>query len=70
MLTTLALAGCGDGGGSATEPERTQPEKTPTQAQPPSGRGVALDKIGEFDQPDYVAQPPGSTDLYVVEGLR
>ena len=67
MLTTLALAGCGDGGGSATEPERTQPEKTPTQAQPPSGRGVALDKIGEFDQPDYVAQPPGSTDLYVVE---
>lgn len=67
MLTTLALAGCGDGGGSATEPERTQPEKTPAQAQQPSGRGVALDKIGEFDQPDYVAQPPGSTDLYVVE---
>ena len=67
VLTTLAFAGCGDGGGSATEPERTQPEKTPTQAQQPSGREVALDKIGEFDQPDHVAQPPGSTDLYVVE---
>jgi glucose/arabinose dehydrogenase len=62
------IAGCGDDdGGSATEPERTQPETTPTQAQQPSGRGVALEKIGEFDQPDYVAQPPGSTDLYVVE---
>jgi glucose/arabinose dehydrogenase len=28
---------------------------------------VTLQKIGDFDQPDYVAQPPGSSDLYVVE---
>ena len=48
-------------------PGPTQPSTTPTQAQQPSGREVALEKIGEFDQPDYVAQPPGSTDLYVVE---
>jgi glucose/arabinose dehydrogenase len=66
-LTILALAGCGDDGDSATAPERTRPATTPTQAEQPSGRGVALEKIGEFDQPDYVAQPAGSTDLYVVE---
>jgi glucose/arabinose dehydrogenase len=28
---------------------------------------VSLQKIGDFDQPDYLAQPPGSDDLYVVE---
>jgi len=28
---------------------------------------VSLEKIGDFDQPDYLAQPPGSDDLYVVE---
>jgi glucose/arabinose dehydrogenase len=62
------IAGCGDDdGGATTAPVRTQPETTPTQTQQPSGRGVALEKIGEFDEPDYVAQPPGSTDLYVVE---
>ena len=44
----------------------TQPSTTPTQAQQPWTRARA-GKIGEFDQPDYVAQPPGSTDLYVVE---
>ena len=66
-LSTLALAGCGDDGDSPMEPKRTQPETTATQAQQPSGRGVALEKIGEFDQPDYVAQPPESDDLYVVE---
>jgi glucose/arabinose dehydrogenase len=67
------IAGCGDDGDSDTAPEPTQPETTPTQAQKPSGRGVTLEKIGEFDQPDYVAQPPGSGDLYVVErpgGIR
>ena len=28
---------------------------------------MRLEKIGDFDQPTYVAQPPGSNDLYVVE---
>jgi glucose/arabinose dehydrogenase len=61
------IAGCGDDGDSDTAPEPTQPETTPTQAQKPSGRGVALEKIGEFDQPLYLTQAPGSDSLYVVE---
>jgi glucose/arabinose dehydrogenase len=28
---------------------------------------VRLEKVGDFDQPVYVTQPPGSDDLYVVE---
>ena len=64
-------AGCGDddgttatGTGAATAPAR--------DAGPPpvgDGRGgVRLAKVGEFDAPLYVAQPPGeSRDLYVVE---
>lgn len=67
-LTTLALAGCGGDDDATTVPGLpTQPSPTPTQAKQPSGREVALEKIGEFDQPDYVAQPPESDDLYVVE---
>jgi glucose/arabinose dehydrogenase len=67
-LTTLALAGCGGDDDATTVPGLpTQPSTTPTQAKQPSGREVALEKIGEFDQPDYVAQPPESDDLYVVE---
>jgi glucose/arabinose dehydrogenase len=53
------IAACGgsdsDGGGT-------------TAAQRPQGDGqVRLEKIGDFDQPVYVTQPPGSDDLYVVE---
>jgi glucose/arabinose dehydrogenase len=47
------LAGCG---GGSSEPEPT-----------PFGGKVRLAKVGDFDQPDYVTQPPGSADLYVVE---
>jgi glucose/arabinose dehydrogenase len=61
------IAGCGGDDGPTTEPERTQPETTQAQPEQPSGRGVALRKIGEFDQPLYVTQTPGSGDLYVVE---
>jgi len=54
------IAGCG--GGSHSNSDST------TSAGPPQGNGqVALQKIGSFDQPDYIAQPPGSDDLYVVE---
>jgi glucose/arabinose dehydrogenase len=67
---SLVGAGCGDdettrtGTGAATAPTR--------DAGPPpvgDGRGgVRLAKVGEFDAPLYVAQPPGeSRDLYVVE---
>src|SRR5215208_402847 len=55
----LIIAACGgsdsNGGG-------------PTAAQQPQGDGrVRLEKIGDFNQPVYVTQPPGSDDLYVVE---
>ena len=64
-------AGCGDddettatGTGAATAPARDA-------GAPPvgdGGGGVRLAKVGEFDAPLYVAQPPGeSRDLYVVE---
>jgi glucose/arabinose dehydrogenase len=61
LLAGVALiAGCG--GGSDSDGTGT------TVAQPPQGSGeVHLEKVGDFDQPVYVTQPPGSPDLYVVE---
>lgn len=56
-LAAVALvAGCG-GGSDATD----------TMAQSPGENDVRLAKVGDFDNPDYVTQPPGSRDLYVVE---
>jgi glucose/arabinose dehydrogenase len=61
-LPALAALIAGCGGGSDSDETGTSP------AQPPQGDGqVRLEKVGEFDQPVYVTQPPGSTDLYVVE---
>jgi glucose/arabinose dehydrogenase len=54
---TAVMAGCGSGsgnGGTATQPVRDAGQ-------------VRLEKVGDFNQPDYVTQPPGSDDLYVVE---
>ncbi|HSD23655.1 MAG TPA: PQQ-dependent sugar dehydrogenase [Solirubrobacterales bacterium] len=53
------LAGCGGGSDSA--------DTTSTAEQQASGGELRLEKIGDFDQPVYVTQPPGSRDLYVVE---
>ncbi len=53
------IAGCG-GGSDSSDPS------TAAQ-QPPAGGQVRLEKVGDFDQPDYVTQAPGSDDLYVVE---
>jgi glucose/arabinose dehydrogenase len=55
------IAGCG--GGSDQGGTETAAEQQATSA---NGK-VRLEKIGDFDQPDYVTQPPGSGDLYVVE---
>ena len=56
----LIIAACG--GGSDSNGGGT------TAAQQPQGDGrVRLEKIGDFNQPVYVTQPPGSDDLYVVE---
>ncbi len=52
----LLAAGCGDDGNETTG-----------EGSGSGGGGVALTEIGSFDAPVYVAQPPGSDDLYVVE---
>jgi glucose/arabinose dehydrogenase len=49
------IAGCG---GGSPDTEGTAPQ---------SGGAVRLEKVGDFDQPVYVTQPPGSDDLDVVE---
>jgi glucose/arabinose dehydrogenase len=55
------IAGCG---GESDQGET----ETGTGQQPPSADGeVRLEKIGDFDQPNYLTQPPRSEDLYVVE---
>ena len=53
------IAGCGGGSDSSSTTTAAQ--------QPRSGEQVRLQKVGDFDQPDYVTQAPGSDDLYVVE---
>ena len=62
----LLLAGCG--GGSEDPNTASQAStSTGTRAAPRTGTGVKLAQIGEFDHPDYIAQAPGTSDLYVVE---
>ncbi len=56
LLCTALVAGCGGGGGSS--------ETTATES---GGGSLRLEKVGDFNQPTYIAQPPGSNDLYVVE---
>jgi glucose/arabinose dehydrogenase len=55
---TLAIAACGSAPGGS---------QSATQAEAGNG-GVRLEKIGDFNQPVYVAAPPGDArDLFVVE---
>jgi glucose/arabinose dehydrogenase len=54
-----SLAGCG--GGSDSGEGTTAAQGSPSHGQ------LRLEKIGDFEQPVYVTQPPGSDDLYVVE---
>jgi glucose/arabinose dehydrogenase len=68
ILCALSLgagaAACGGGGGEGDGAAQATTTTLPTVA----GRGpLKLIPIGEFDQPLYVTQPPGSDDLYVVE---
>lgn len=68
----MLVAGCGGGGekGGSTLPE---PPPRHGKAPPQTGDGhggVRLEKVGDFDQPLYVAQPPGDDrDLFVVEQI-
>jgi glucose/arabinose dehydrogenase len=68
-VASLLIAGCG--GDDEDSPQTTSPAATDTAAQPepaPSGGGkVSLAKVGDFEQPTYIAQAPGTEDLYVVE---
>jgi glucose/arabinose dehydrogenase len=57
------LTGCGDDG-SGNPAATTEAAQT---AQAGDAGPIALEKIGDFDQPVFVAQPPGGDDLYVVE---
>jgi glucose/arabinose dehydrogenase len=72
LACAAAVAGCGD------DDEEEAPETTATSTAPAArdeappvgdGRGgVRLRRIGGFDQPLYIAQPPDEDDdLYVVE---
>jgi glucose/arabinose dehydrogenase len=62
LVAQAALLAC-CGGGSDGSDTSTSVAQQPAA---PSGH-VRLNKIGDFDQPVYVTQPPGSDDLYVVE---
>jgi glucose/arabinose dehydrogenase len=67
LALTAALAalavGCGGGGNSSSSATSAV---VGTQGGGSAER-VTLQKVGDFDQPDYVTQPPGEQDLYVVE---
>jgi glucose/arabinose dehydrogenase len=62
IAAAAAVGGCGEDG---DEPEA--PETVATEAGGESGGAPRLRKLGDFEMPVFVAQPPGSSDLYVVE---
>jgi glucose/arabinose dehydrogenase len=66
------IAGCGGDDEDSTQP--TSPAatnraagSTPAGGAGRNGGGVKLARIGEFNQPTYITQAPGTHDLYVVE---
>jgi glucose/arabinose dehydrogenase len=62
VIAALAVGGCGE-----DEDEPDAPGTTATEADDESGGPPRLRKVGDFEMPVFVAQPPGSSDLYVVE---
>jgi len=68
----VAVAACGGGSPSSTSSSSEVPPnrgaQTPKQGIGEGVGGVRLEKLGDFDQPLYVAQPPGDRrHLFVVE---
>jgi glucose/arabinose dehydrogenase len=61
------MAGCGGDGNDETTTQATTAGATPAGTTGGRDGGISLQRIGEFDQPTYLAQAPGSNDLYVVE---
>jgi glucose/arabinose dehydrogenase len=75
-LAAAGLAGCGDDedapeADTAVTEATAPPEESAPEGDQPVGDGAAgsvrLAKIGDFDQPVFVAQVPGGDDLYVAE---
>ena len=68
-LLSLFVAACGE----KDEPEVTGPPVVTDPGggqnggEPQGGGGVALEEIGEFEDPVFVTQPKGDSALYVVE---
>ena len=71
MAGALAAAGCGDSDDATTATSGASPKPAEDSGDLGVGDGaggVRAVEIGSFDQPVYVAQPPGERDdLYVVE---
>jgi glucose/arabinose dehydrogenase len=69
----IVVAGCGGGDDDGTTTAASPGTTKTTPAPERGGKGVKLVEIGEFEAPTYIAQAPGTDDLYVVEregGLR
>jgi FG-GAP-like repeat len=63
LLCQLVLSGCGDTGGKATGPGKTEPvEGTPTQPPPPSCQAAPAAKSVQVQVPVLRATLPGSWD--------
>jgi glucose/arabinose dehydrogenase len=72
IAALVVLSGCGGGGGvssTSTAPRASSPTGAGGATTAGSGTGgVRLQSLGDFEQPLYVAQPPGDrADLFVVE---
>jgi glucose/arabinose dehydrogenase len=66
-VVALVIVGCG-GGDDGSDGETTAPAaRTATEDGGSGSTRVKLARIGEFDSPTYIAQAPGTDDLYVVE---
>jgi glucose/arabinose dehydrogenase len=62
------IAGCGGNDDDSTPPASPAATDTGAKPAPAATAGkVSLQRIGEFDQPTYIAQAPAIGDLYVVE---
>lgn len=68
-LTVLLAAGCGEKEEPVVEgpPVATQPEGPDEEGAGEGEDGIALEEIGDFEDPVFVTQPRGDNALYVVE---